>query len=314
MNAGSAGFDRKKHFLTLLDWSESEVREMLKLALDMKTGRVRKRLEGKTLGMLFQKNSTRTRISFEAGMTRLGGHGIFLDFTTTQLGRGETIADTSRVLSRYCDAVMARLNKQADLEEFARYSSVPVINGLTEMYHPCQIMADMLTVFEKKGDVDGLKVVFLGDCGFNMFHSISIGFSKLGATVVGACPSAAYEPNPAVLAAAKKQAKRGPDAISIERDPVRAVSGADIVITDTWVSMGQDAEKAKRLAELKPYQLNAALLKHAKKDAIVLHCLPAHRGEEITDEVIDGKQSVVFDEAENRLHAQNAVMVKLLKA
>ncbi len=307
-------FDRKKHFLTLLDYDEKEVREMLRLALDMKSGRVRKRLEGKTLGMLFQKNSTRTRISFEAGMTRLGGHAIFLDFSTTQLGRGETIADTSRVLARYCDAVMARLNKQADLEELAKHSSVPVINGLTELYHPCQIMADMLTVFEKKGDVDGLKVVFLGDCGFNMFHSIAIGFSKLGASVVGACPNAAYEPKPEVWKAAKAQAKRGAAALSIERDPVKAVTGADVVITDTWVSMGQDAEKEKRLRELSSYQLNASLLAHAKKDAIVLHCLPAHRGQEITDEVIDGPRSVVFDEAENRLHAQNAVMVKLLKA
>jgi len=300
--------------LTLLDWSEAELRDMLKLALDMKAGRVKKTLKDKTLGMLFQKNSTRTRISFEAGMTRLQGHAIFLDFSTTQLGRGETIADTSRVLARYCDVVMARLNKQSDLEEIARYSSVPVINGLTELYHPCQIMADLLTVFEKKGDVDGLKIVFLGDCGFNMFHSIAIGFSKLGATVVGACPSAAYEPKPDVWKAAKAQAKRGAAALSIERNPVKAVAGADVVITDTWISMGQDAEKEKRLAELKPYQLNAALLAHAKKDAVVLHCLPAHRGQEITDEVIDGKQSAVFDEAENRLHAQNAVMVKLLKA
>ncbi|MEM0475497.1 MAG: ornithine carbamoyltransferase [Candidatus Norongarragalinales archaeon] len=304
--------NRKKHFLTLLDWSESEVREMLRLALDLKAGRVRKSLSGKTLAMLFQKASTRTRVSFEAGMTRLGGHAIFLDFSTTQLGRGETIEDTARTLSRYCDVVMARLYKQSDLEALAAASSIPVINGLTELYHPCQTMADMLTVIEKKKEIDGLKVVFLGDCGFNMFHSTAIGFSKLGARVVGACPNGDYEPKPVVWAAAKKQAKHGAASLSIERDPVRVVKDADVVITDTWVSMGQDAEKEKRLRELAPYQLNSALLKHAKKDAIVLHCLPAHRGQEITDDVIDGRQSVVFDEAENRLHAQNAVIVKLL--
>ncbi|MFH0922609.1 MAG: ornithine carbamoyltransferase [Candidatus Micrarchaeota archaeon] len=305
--------ERKKHFLTLLDYDEAELRDMLKLAIDMKNGRVSKNLNGKTLGMLFQKSSTRTRISFEAGMTRLGGHAIFLDFSTTQLGRGETIADTSRVLSRYCDLVMARLNKQSDLEEIAKHSSIPVINGLTELFHPCQIMADLQTVFEHKGDVDGLKVVFLGDCGFNMFHSISIGFSKLGAFVVGASPSEEYDPVPHVWEAAKAQAKRGASALSIERDPIKAVSDADVVITDTWVSMGQ-ADSEKKIRDMTPYQLNAKLLSCAKPNAIVLHCLPAHRGQEITDEVIDGKQSVVFDEAENRLHSQNAVMVKLLGA
>jgi len=304
--------ERKKHFLTLLDYSESELREMLKLAMEMKNGRVNKRLEGKTLGMLFQKSSTRTRISFEAGMTQLGGHAIFLDFSTTQLGRGETIADTSRVLARYCDLVMARLNKQSDLEEIAKYSRVPVINGLTELFHPCQVMADLQTVFEKKGDVDGLKVAFLGDCGFNMFHSISIGFSKLGASVVGASPNESYDPVPHVWEAAKKQAKYGEKMLSIERDPVKAVKDADVVITDTWVSMGQ-ADSEKKIREMTPYQLNSQLLSKAKSDAIVLHCLPAHRGQEITDEVIDGPQSVVFDEAENRLHAQNAIMVRLLE-
>lgn len=303
--------ERKKHFLTLLDYSESELRDMLKLAIDMKSGRVKKTLENKTLGMLFQKSSTRTRISFEAGMTRLGGHAIFLDFSTTQLGRGETIADTSRVLSRYCDLVMARLNKQSDLEEIAKYSSIPVINGLTELFHPCQVMADLQTVLEHKGEIDNLKVVFLGDCGFNMFHSISIGFSKLGATVVGGSPSEAYDPVTSVWDAAKAQAKRGESALSIERDPIKAVENADVVITDTWVSMGQ-ADSEKKIRDMTPYQLNSKLLSYAKPDAIVLHCLPAHRGQEITDEVIDGKQSVVFDEAENRLHAQNAIMVKLL--
>ena len=297
-----------------MDYSAAEVEELLGKAARLKSGAWKPSLAGKTLAMLFQKNSTRTRASFEAGMTRLGGHAMFMDFKNTQLGRGETIHDTIKCLERYCDAIMARLNKHDDLEEMARHASVPVINGLTDLYHPCQTLADILTVAEKKGGVkaiNGLKLVFLGDCGFNMFNSTAIGFSKLGCAVTACCPNKAdYLPNPKVMALARKQAKAP---VVTEHDVAKAVQGADVLVTDTWVSMGQENEE-QRVADLRPFQLNAAVLAKAKKDAIVLHCLPAHRGQEITGDVIDGPHSVVFDEAENRLHAQNAVLATLLKA
>jgi len=299
---------RGRHFLTLLDYTESEIRELIDLAIKMKKGKVKKSLKGKSLALLFEKPSTRTRVSFEVGMTRLGGHALYVDLRTTQLGRGESIADTARTFSRYVDGVMARLYKHTTIEEFAKYSTVPVINGLTDMFHPCQTMADMQTVFEHKGDVEGLKVVFLGDCGFNMFHSTMIGFSKLGADVYGICPNKPeYMPKNEVFEKAKKQAK---GKIVIGHD-ISLVEGADVVITDTWVSMGQENEQ-QRLEDLKPYQVNLELMKKAKEDAIFMHCLPAHRGHEVVDDVIDGKWSVVFDEAENRLHAQNAILVALL--
>ncbi|MCD6557715.1 MAG: ornithine carbamoyltransferase [Candidatus Aenigmarchaeota archaeon] len=298
-----------RHFLTLLDYKTEELKEIIDLAIDMKSGKTVKNLPNKTLGMLFQKPSTRTRISFEVGMTQLGGHAIYLDFRTTQLGRGETISDTSKVLSRYCDILMARLYKQTDLVELANASSIPVINALTDLYHPCQTMADMMTVIEKRGKIKGLKVAFLGDCGFNMCNSTIIGFSKLGADVVAVCPDKdVYTPNPEILNAAKKQAAGN---ITVEHDPIRGVMNADIIYTDTWVSMGQeDAEQ--RIKDLRPYQVNEKLVSHASKDVLVMHCLPAHRGQEITDDVIDGPHSIVFDEAENRLHVQKAIMVSLM--
>lgn len=299
-----------RHFLTMLDYSREELEYLLELALKMKKGQEKRNLHGKTLAMLFQKSSTRTRMSFEAGMTRLSGHGMFMDMKNTQLGRGETVADTARTMSRYVEGIMARLNDHKDIEEMAKYATVPVINALTDMHHPCQTMADMLTVKEKKGKIAGLKVVYLGDCGFNMFHSTMIGFSKLGADVVGSCPNLEqYKPKTHILEEAKKQAI---GKITIEHDPKKAVAGADVIYTDVWVSMGQDEEKAKRLSELKNYQVNEALLKLAKPDAIFMHCLPAHRGEEVSAGVIDGKQSVVFDEAENRLWAQNAILLELM--
>ena len=299
-----------RHFLTLLDYTEEEVKHLLDLALKMKKGEVKKSLEGKTLAMLFQKSSTRTRMSFEAGMTRLGGHGMFLDMKNTQLGRGETVADTARTMSRYVEGIMARLNDHKDIEEMAKHATVPVVNALTDMYHPCQTMADMLTVLEKKGKIEGLKVVYIGDCGFNMFHSTMIGFSKLGANVVGCCPDLAhYKPKEHVLEKAKAQGK---GTISIEHDVKKAVEGADVIYTDVWVSMGQDEEKAKRLSELEAYQVNEELMGLAKPDAIFMHCLPAHRGEEVSAGVIDGKWSVVFDEAENRLWAQNAILAEIM--
>jgi ornithine carbamoyltransferase len=302
-----------RHMLTLLDFSEKEVRHMLDLALKLKSGEIEgadKLLEGKSLAMLFEKPSTRTRVSFEVGMTQLGGHGIFIDMRTTQLGRGETIEDTMRTIERYCDVVMARVNRHDDLEKMASVASVPVINGLSEKFHPCQTMADMLTVLEKKGKLDDLKIVFLGDCGFNMFNSTMIGFSKMWSNVVGVCPDKKeYNPNPEILEKAKRQAK---GSIKIEHDPAKGVKNADVIHTDTWVSMGQE-NADQRIKDLKPYQLNAKLLAHAKQEAIVMHCLPAHRGHEITDDVIDGPNSVVFDQAENRLHAQKAIMLYLMK-
>jgi len=299
-----------RHFLTLLDFSEKEIKHMLDLALKIKAGELDEKLDGKTLAMLFEKPSTRTRVSFETGMTQLGGHAIFIDMRTTQLGRGETIEDTTKTLERYCDIIMARVNKHSDLEKMAAVSKIPVINGLSEKFHPCQTMADMLTVMEKKGKLEDLKVVFLGDCGFNMFNSTMIGFSKMWSNVVGVCPpKKEYMPDPSLVERAKKHAK---GSIKLEHDPIKGIKDADVVHTDAWVSMGQE-NTDQRIADLKPYQLNAQLLRHAKPDAIVMHCLPAHRGHEITNDVIDGPQSIVFDQAENRLHAQKAIMLYLLK-
>ncbi len=298
-----------KHFLTLLDYSEKEIKHILDLALKVKAEEIEEKLENQTLAMLFEKSSTRTRVSFEVGMTQLGGHAIYLDMRTTQLGRGETIEDTIKTIERYCDVVMARVNKHSDLEKMASVSKIPIINGLSEKFHPCQTMADMLTVLEKKGKLDDLKVVFLGDCGFNMFNSTMIGFSKMWSNVVAVCPDKkGYIPDLEIL---EKARKYGKGSIKVEHDPIKGIKDADVIHTDTWVSMGQE-DADKRIKHLKRYQLNSKLLEHAK-DAIVMHCLPAHRGHEITDDVIDGPQSVVFDQAENRLHAQNAILLYLLK-
>lgn len=299
-----------RHMLTLLDFSEKEIKHIIDLAIQLKKGEVETKLEGKTLAMLFEKPSTRTRVSFEVGMTQLGGHAIFLDMRTTQLGRGETIEDTAHTLERYCDIVMARVNKHSDLEAMAKVSRIPIINALSERFHPCQTLADMMAVLEHKGKLEDLKVVFLGDCGFNMFNSTMIGFSKMWSNVVGICPDKKeYMPDPELVERAKKQAK---GSIRIEHDPIKGIKDADVIHTDAWVSMGQEGAD-QRISDLKPYQLNASLLLHAKPDAIVMHCLPAHRGHEITSDVIDGKQSIVFDQAENRLHAQKAIMLYLLK-
>ncbi len=301
---------RGRHFLTLLDFTKEEIEYLLDVALKMKNGELKKSLKGKSLAMLFQKASTRTRVSFEVGMTQLEGHALFMDMSTTQLGRGETVGDTAQTLSRYVDGIMARLYKHSDAEELAKYATVPVINALTDLYHPCQTMADMMTVAEKKGKVEGLKVVFFGDCGFNMFNSTAIGFSKLGANVVACCPDL---PNYSLNEGIMEKARAGATgSISLEHNPVEAAKDADVIMTDVWVSMGQDAEKVKRLEELRDCQVNAGVMAQAKPDAIFMHCLPAHRGEEVTAEVIDGKQSVVFDEAENRLHAQKAILAELI--
>lgn len=300
-----------RHFLTLLDFSEKEIRHLLELAVKLKAGEVHEKLEGKTLAMLFEKTSTRTRVSFEVAMNQLGGHAIFLDVRTTKLAEKETLRDTVRVLERYCDAIVGRVYKHADLEEAAAISSVPIINGLSERFHPCQTMADMLTVLDKKGKLDDLKVAFVGDCGFNMFTSTMIGFSKMWSNVVGVCPpKKAYMPEPSLVEHARKHAK---GSIKIEHDPVKGVKDADVVITDKWVSPGQEKEEKQRVADFKKYQVNSELVKHAKGDFIFMHCLPALRGFEVTDEVIDSPASVVFDEAENRLHVQKAILLYLLK-
>jgi len=299
-----------RNFLTLLDYQPREIEHILRISESMKKDQIRRELKEKSLAMLFQKSSTRTRISFEVGMTQLGGHALFLDMKNTQLGRGESIGDTARTISRYCDGIMARLNKHSDAEGLAEYATVPVINALTDLYHPCQTMADLETVLEHKKKVAGLKVVFFGDCGFNMFNSTAIGFTKLGASVVACCPEkGGYVPDMEGALAPLEPEYRGK--ISVEHDPMAAAEGADVIYTDTWVSMGQDEEKAQRLADLKPYQVNAGLMAKAP-NAIFMHCLPAHRGEEVTDEVIDGPQSVVFDQAENRLHAQKGILVELM--
>jgi len=270
-------------------------------------GRKHATLKGKTLGMIFDKSSTRTRISFEVGMYQLGGIALFLSNRDTQLGRGEIIADSARIMSRYLDGIMIRTFSQAAVEEFARYATIPVINGLTDLLHPCQLLSDLFTIIEKKGRYEGLKIAYVGD-GNNMANSWINAAAKLAFHLDLACPEG-YDPELAIL---KRGITEAPAGVSLHRDPIAAVRDADIVYTDVWVSMGQEAERGERMKRFQGYQVNQALLDHAKKDVLVMHCLPAHRGEEITAEVIDGPRSVVIDEAENRLHVQKAVMEILL--
>ncbi|MCD6403120.1 MAG: ornithine carbamoyltransferase [Candidatus Aenigmarchaeota archaeon] len=298
-----------RDYLTLLDFTKEEIEHVLNLSLQLKK-EPREILKNKTLIMLFQKPSTRTRISFEVAMTQLGGHAIYMDFVTSQLSRGESLSDTAKVLSRYGDVIMARLYRHEDIELIAKSSEVPVINGLTDLYHPCQTTGDLLTVLEKKGKIDGLTIAFVGDCGFNMANSTMIGFSKMGANVRLVAPEdPVYLPKPEILEKAKKQAK---GKIEIFHDPVEGVKGVDIIYTDVWVSMGQEEEKEKRLKDLKPFQVNSELVSHASPDVIVMHCLPAHRGQEITSNVMDGPHSVIWDQAENRLHAQKGILAAIV--
>ena len=273
----------------------------------LREGRKHATLKGKTLGMIFDKSSTRTRISFEVGMYQMGGIALFLSNRDTQLGRGEIIADSARIMSRYLDGIMIRTFSQAAVEEFARYATIPVINGLTDLLHPCQLLSDLFTIIEKRGGYEGLKIAYVGD-GNNMANSWINAAAKLPFHLDLACPEG-YDPDPAIL---KRGMAEAPAGVSLHRDPIAAVRDADIVYTDVWVSMGQEGERQERMKRFRDYQLNQALLDRAKKDALVMHCLPAHRGEEITTEVIDGPRSVVIDEAENRLHVQKAVMEILL--
>lgn len=304
----------QKHLLTLQDWTEDEMYQCLSLALRLKamqkSGQAQTCLTGKTLAMIFAKSSTRTRVSFEVGASQLGGTALFLSTADIQLGRGEPISDTAQVLSRMVDGIMIRTFKQSDLEDLAKYGSIPIINGLTDEFHPCQVLADLLTIYEKKGTLKGLKLAFVGD-GNNMAHSLMIGCSKLGVDVSIASPDG-YKPNPVYTAWSVANAEKHGSKVTICTDPLEACKDADVLYTDVWASMGQESESEKRKQDFSGYQINSECLKVAKEDCIFLHCLPAHRGEEVTSEVIDGPHSVIFDEAENRLHAQKAVMALLM--
>jgi len=303
-----------KHLIDLHRWITEEIEEVLKTAetlkLEKKRGQEHPILKGKTLAMIFQKPSTRTRVSFEVGMYQLGGYALYLGPNDLQLRRGETIADTARVISRYCDGIMARVFSHNDILDLAQNASVPVINGLSDLFHPTQVLADLLTIMEKKGHLKGIKLAFVGD-GNNMANSLMFGGAKVGMHVVIASPKE-YSPREDIVSVAKADAKLTGGSIAIVEDPVEAVKDADVIYTDVWASMGQEAEAERRRKAFKSYQVNSNLVKLAKPDAIIMHCLPAHRGEEVTSEVIDSPQSVVFDEAENRLHAHKAILSLLL--
>ena len=304
----------QKHLLGLSYLTEDEIYQILSLALKLKDenkkGIVHHHLKGKTLGMIFEKSSTRTRVSFEVGIYQLGGYGLFLSSSDLQLGRGETIEDTARVLSRYLDGIMIRTYKQEDVENLAKYASIPVINGLTDLLHPCQVLADLMTIYEIKRRFKGLKLAYIGD-GNNVAHSLLVGCSKVGMDITVACPEG-YEPEAKIVYIAKKNATLHGSNVTITHSPQKAMENADCVYTDVWTSMGQEAEVSARLSAFKEFQVNKELFGMAKENAIFLHCLPAKRGQEVTDDVIDSDNSVVFDQAENRLHAQKAVMVLLM--
>ncbi len=296
-----------RHFLTLLDFSSDELKQLMERAIELKQwlreGRLHEPLKHKVLAMVFEKSSTRTRVSFETGMVQLGGHAMFLSPRDTQIGRGEPIEDSARVLSRMTDAVMIRTFEHELIERFSRYSVSPVINALTDQYHPCQLLADMQTWFEKRGDIRGAGVAFIGD-GNNMCHSYINAARRFGFQLRVAAP-AGYQPDAGIVAAAG-------DSVSLMEDPLEAARNADLVVTDVWASMGQEEEQSEREKIFADYQVNSELMRQTDKDALFMHCLPAHRGEEVTADVIDGAQSVVWDEAENRLHAQKALLEFLI--
>jgi len=301
----------KKDFLCLSDWSRDELEQIFELTRELKEkekrGETHHLLAGKTLGMIFEKSSTRTRISFEVGMYQLGGHALFLSSGTTQIGRGEPIKDTGRVMSRYVDGIMIRTFSQQGVEELARWSEAPVINGLTDMYHPCQVMADLFTVIEHKGDCRNQVYCWVGD-GNNMANSWINAAAVFGFELRVATPKG-YEPDADVLARAADSGAR----VVCTNDPIEAARGADVLNTDVWASMGQEDEQKERERAFQGFQINGDLIAAADPGCILLHCLPAHRGEEITDEAIESSHSVVFDEAENRLHVQKAIMATLMK-
>jgi len=293
-----------RHFLAISDYPADELNGLLYRAARLKSGEDRSQLAGKTLAMIFRKSSTRTRVSFEVGMTQLGGHAIFLSDRDSQIGRGETVADTARVLSGYVDGITIRTFAQAEVDELAKYATVPVINALSDLLHPCQIMADLQTVVEEFGpDLTQRSIAWIGD-GNNMANSWINAAWKLGFDLRLACPEG-YDPDPEIL-------KRAGSTVTLTRDPVEAVDGADVVTTDVWASMGQEEEQAEREKAFEGFCVDDALMKRADPTAIFLHCLPAHRGEEVTASVIDGPQSRIFPEAENRLHAQKAILLELM--
>lgn len=298
-----------KHLLKLLDLSTEEIIDILNLAdqlkYEQKHGITHHYLKGMTLGMIFQKASTRTRVSFETGMYQLGGHALFLSSKELQIGRGEPVQDTARVLSRYLNGIMIRTFEQSEVENLAEYGSIPIINGLTDFCHPCQVLADLQTIREYKNKLDGLNFCYIGD-GNNMANSLTVGCLKVGMSVSLACPEG-YHPDPQILEFAKVY-----DNFKLVADPKEAAADADVLYTDVWASMGQEGEAEKRKLAFKGYQINDDVMSVAKPDAIVLHCLPAHREEEITAKVFEQHAADIFDEAENRLHAQKAVMVRLM--
>ena len=300
-----------KHLLKLSDCSKEEILDILNLAdqlkYEQKHGIAHKRLEGQTLGMIFQKSSTRTRVSFETGMYQLGGQALFLSSRDLQIGRGEPVQDTARVLSRYLDGIMIRTFAQKEVEDLAEYGSIPIINGLTDYCHPCQILADLMTIREHKGSLEGLKMCYIGD-GNNMANSLIVGGLLAGMEVSIACPDA-YQPDPQVLDFAKAYGNK----FSMSENILEMAANADVVTTDVWASMGQEEEAAARKKVFAGYQINDAVMEAAKEGAMVLHCLPAHREEEITAKVFEAHADEIFDEAENRLHAQKAVMVRLME-
>ena len=303
-----------KDLLTLLDYTSQEVQDLILLATQLKKltkeGKCPRLLEGKTLGMIFEKSSTRTRVSFEVGMQQLGGYGMYMNARDMQIGRGEPISDTGRVLSGYLDGIMIRANSHEMVKELAEHASIPVINGLTDIFHPCQALADLETIAENKGELKGLKVAYVGD-GNNVAHSLVIACAHVGMDVAVATP-VGYECDPAIIAKARDIALVNGSEILVTTNPVEAVKDADAVYADVWTSMGQEEETQQRLKDFKDYQINDELVAHAKADYMFLHCLPAHREEEVTSSVIDGPNSYIYEQAENRLHAQKAVLVSLM--
>ncbi len=307
--------EMSKDLLTVQAIPRSQITDLIRLAEKFKSmrrcGVPHQQLVGATLGLLFEKPSTRTRVSFEAGMNQLGGQSLFLSASDIQLCRGESIADTARVLSRYLDGIVIRTYDHATVEEWARQATIPVINGLTDLCHPCQALSDLFTIREKKGRLKGMKIAYVGD-GNNVANSLIEGAAKMGMVISLACPSG-YEPNQRIVDQARIEAMQAAGAVAMTDDPQVAVKDADVVYTDVWISMGREREQARRLKVLAPYQVNERLMKGAKPDAIVMHCLPAHRGQEITAGILDGPQSVVLDQAENRLHMQKAILVEWLQ-
>ena len=301
----------KRDFLSLTDLNQKEIARVLELSRKLKKDPIQSILAGKSLGLVFTKSSTRTRVSFEVGISQLGGHSFFLDTQGLQLTRGESLVDTARVLSRYLNGVVIRTYRHQDIVDFAKHASIPVINGLTDDLHPCQILSDLFTIQEKLGRLEGLKIVYVGDGANNMAATWLFGAAMTGIRLKVAAPQG-YWPDPKYIREAMKVSTIGQEFFEVTQDVKSAVRDADVIYTDVWVSMGQENEKEKRLKDLVRYQVNEALLSAAKPSTLVMHCLPAHRGEEITDAVVDRPDSVIFDQAENRLHVQKALMVMLM--